>query len=96
MYIRGALKIGLVAPMKPFHPYLVDDLAPLLDLHYLRISPWLWFRSASTSAVRTVWGRGTQLGPVWQDGIRYWVDTPGDGRALATDEQLTPQDSSFD
>ena len=43
MYIRGALRIGLVAPVKPFHPYLVDDLAPLLDLHYLRISPWLWF-----------------------------------------------------
>ena len=44
MYIRGALKIGLVAPVKPFHPYSVDDLAPLLDLHYLRIPPWLWFR----------------------------------------------------
>ena len=41
-------------------------------------------------------GEGTQLGAVWQDGIRYWVDTPGDGRALATDEQLTPQGSSFD
>ena len=40
-------------------------------------------------------GEGTQLGPVWQDGIRYWVDTLGDGRALATDEQLTPQGSSF-
>ena len=41
-------------------------------------------------------GEGTLLGPVWQDGIRYWVDTPGEGRVLATDEQLTPQGSSFD
>ena len=41
------MKIGLVAPVKPSHPYLVDDPAPLLDLHYLRISPWLWFRPAS-------------------------------------------------
>ena len=47
MYIRGALKIGLVAPVKPFHPYSVDDLAPLLDLHYLRIPPWLWFSSST-------------------------------------------------
>ena len=46
MYIRGALKIGLVAPVKPLHPYLVDDLVPLLDLHCLRISPWFWFRKA--------------------------------------------------
>ena len=41
-------------------------------------------------------GEGTLVGPVWQDGIRYWVDTPGDGRVLATDEQLTPQGSSLD
>ena len=39
------MKIGLVAPVKPSHPYLEDERAPLLDLHYLRISPWLWFRS---------------------------------------------------
>ena len=38
------MKIGLVAPVKPSHPYLEDERAPLLDLHYLRISPWLWFR----------------------------------------------------
>ena len=38
------MKIGLVAPVKPSHPYLENDPAPLLDLHYLRISPWLWFR----------------------------------------------------
>ena len=37
------MKIGLVAPVKPSHPYLENDPAPLLDLHYLRISPWLWF-----------------------------------------------------
>ena len=43
MYIRGAMKIGLVAPVKPSYPYLENDPAPLFDLHYLRISPWLWF-----------------------------------------------------
>ena len=43
MYIRGAMKIGLVTPVKPSHPYLEDDPAPLLDLHYLRISPWFRF-----------------------------------------------------
>ena len=43
MYIRGATKIGLVAPVKPSHPYLESDPSLLLDLHYLRISPWLWF-----------------------------------------------------
>ena len=47
MYIRGAMKIGLVPPVKPSHPYLGDDPAPLLDLHYLRISPWLWFSNQS-------------------------------------------------
>ena len=41
-------------------------------------------------------GEGTLLEPVWQDGIRYWVDTPGSGRVLATDEQPTPQGSGFD
>ena len=39
------MKIGLVASVKPSHPYLENDPAPLFDLHYLRISPWLWFRS---------------------------------------------------
>ena len=39
---------------------------------------------------------GTLSEPVWKDGIRYWVDTPGNGRVLATDEQLSPQGSSFD
>ena len=38
------MKIGLVTPVKPSHPYLEDDPAPLLDLHYLRISPWFRFR----------------------------------------------------
>ena len=37
------MKIGLVAPVKPSHPYLKDDPAQPLDLHHLRISPWLWF-----------------------------------------------------
>ena len=37
------MKIGLVAPVKPSHQYLEDDPAPLLDLHYLRISPWFRF-----------------------------------------------------
>ena len=27
------MKIGSVAPVQPFHPYLEDDPAPLLDLH---------------------------------------------------------------
>ena len=40
------MKIGLVAPVKPSHPYLEDDPAPLLDLHYLRISPWFRFSTA--------------------------------------------------
>ena len=39
---------------------------------------------------------GTLSEPVWKDGIRYWVDTPGNGRVLAADEQLSPQWSSFD
>ena len=43
MYIQGAMKIGLVAPVKPSHPYLENDPGPLFDLHHLRISPWLWF-----------------------------------------------------
>ena len=38
---------------------------------------------------------GTLSESVWKGGIRYWVDTPG-GRVLATDEQLSPQGSSFD
>ena len=38
---------------------------------------------------------GTLSEPVWQDGIKYWVDTAG-GRVLATGEQLTPQGSSLD
>ena len=85
------MTIGLLAPVKPSHTYLEDDpAAALLDLHYLRISPWLWFRSASTSAVSGRREGGDPAGLVWQDGIRYSVDTPGDGRALATDEQLTP------
>ena len=47
------MKIGWVAPVKPSHPYLENGPAPLFDLHYLRISPWLWFsgeriRPAST------------------------------------------------
>ena len=37
------MKIGLVASVKSSHPYLENDPAPLFDLHYLRISPWLWF-----------------------------------------------------
>ena len=41
-------------------------------------------------------GEGTLLEPMWQDGIRYWVDTPGGVRVLATDEQPTPQGSGFD
>ena len=42
------MKIGLVAPVKPSHPYLENGPAPLFDLHYLRISPWLWFSSLSS------------------------------------------------
>ena len=37
------MKIGLVASVKSSHPYLENDPAPLFDLHYLHISPWLWF-----------------------------------------------------
>ena len=32
----------------------------------------------------------------WQDGVKYVVDLRGDGRVLATDEQLLPQDSTLD
>ena len=39
---------------------------------------------------------GNLFKPVPKDGIRYWVDTLGNGRVLATDEQLSPQGSSFD
>ena len=33
------MKIGLVAPVKTSHTYSEDGPAPLLDIHYLRISP---------------------------------------------------------
>ena len=52
MYIRGAMKIGLVASVKPSHPYLENDPVPLFDLHYLRISPWLWFSNGMHPADR--------------------------------------------
>ena len=42
------MKIGLVAPVKPSQPYLKNDPAPLLDLHHLRISLWLWFSITTT------------------------------------------------
>ena len=44
------MKIGLVAPVKHSQPYLKNDPAPLLDLHHLRISPWLWFRATVVSS----------------------------------------------
>ena len=50
MYIRWAMKISLVAPVKHSQPYLENDLAPPLDLHYLRISPWLWFSVKTPNA----------------------------------------------
>ena len=52
------MKIGWVAPVKPSHPYLENDPAPLFDLHYLRISPWLWFRRRRLQ---------TRIGTSW-----YW------------------------
>ena len=39
---------------------------------------------------------GTLSGPVWQDGIKYSVEFPGHGRALAADDQLLPLSSPFD
>ncbi len=42
------MKIGLVAPVKPSHPYLKNDLAQPLDLLHLRISPWLGFSSRTS------------------------------------------------
>ena len=33
---------------------------------------------------------------VWQDGIRYWVEIRGEGRVLASDDQLLPQGSALD
>ena len=42
MYIRGAMKIGWVAPVKASHPYLENGPATLFGLHHLRISPWFW------------------------------------------------------
>ena len=47
------MKIGLVAPVKPSHPYLENDPAPLFDLHYLRISPWLGFSVISNLTTRS-------------------------------------------
>ena len=44
-----ALRIGLVASVKPSHPYLKNDPAQPLDFHHLRISPWLWFRWLETA-----------------------------------------------
>ena len=46
------MKIGLVAPVKPSHPYLENDPAPLFDLHYLHIPPWLWFSRYTALPVR--------------------------------------------
>ena len=54
----------MVAPVKPFHPYLVDDLVPLLDLHCLRISPWFWFsrpKFGSIPALLVLFLLGTSL-----------------------------------
>ena len=39
---------------------------------------------------------GTLVGPVWQDGIKYSVNFPGQGRALAANDQLLPQGPAFD
>ena len=41
-------------------------------------------------------GEGTLVKPMWQDGVRYVVETPGGGRVTATDEQLTPPEAKFD
>ena len=46
------MKIVWVALVKPSHPYLENGPAPLVDLHYLRISPWLWFRNISRRVLR--------------------------------------------
>ena len=43
------MKIGLVAPVKPSHPYLENDPAPLFDLHDRRLAPWLWFRASDNA-----------------------------------------------
>ena len=39
---------------------------------------------------------GTLVEPVWQEGIKYTVAFPGDGRSVATDDQLLPQGSALD
>ena len=39
---------------------------------------------------------GTLVEPVWQDGVRYVVNTSGGDRVLATDDQLTSHGASFD
>ena len=49
------MKIGLVVSVKPSHPYLEDERAPLFDLHYLRISPWLWFSIQSVELRCQLW-----------------------------------------
>ena len=74
------MKIGWVAPVKPSHPYLENDPAPLFDLHYLRISPWLWFRRrahgpsvfgyARVSQAEGASGLATQRRILNDDGIR--------------------------
>ena len=75
MYIRGAMKIGLAAPEKPSHLYLENDPSPLLDLHYLRISPWLWFSITTTHSQSGQFlagnhfaeGKATKLSSPWAD-----------------------------
>ena len=75
------MKIGLVASVKPSHPYLENDPAPLFDLHYLRISPWLWFSTTTTSCIiRHSWdsgGFGTGGGLL--DVVAFAVEGPENG-----------------
>ena len=53
------MKIGLVAPVKPSHPYLENDPAPLFDLHYRRPAPWLWFRASDNAKAGNAKAGGT-------------------------------------
>ena len=40
MYIRGAMRIGLGAPVRIFHLYLESGQMPPIGFLDMRISPW--------------------------------------------------------
>ena len=90
------MKIGLVAPVKPTHPYLENDPAPLFDLHYLCIPPWLWFSLGSPVFLK--WDLyfglipsgmplqyGTMASRRYRKGTLRWVSTDRDAVSVVTE-----------